>query len=81
MARKRRTPYLQYKTSVSVVPVTRRVSMVPEFQYGVVFLRDKASVSTDLGFCTPGQGRRKQFLTGPATTRFVIIVYVELALT
>ena len=27
------------------------------------------------------QGRRKQFLTGPATTRFVIIVYVELALT
>ena len=27
------------------------------------------------------QGRRKQFLTGPATIRFVIIVYVELALT
>ena len=32
-------------------------------------------------FILPHQGRRKQFLTGPATTRFVIIVYVELALT
>ena len=34
--------------------------------------------------CLPAlsiQRRRKQFLIGPATTRFVIIVYVELALT
>ena len=64
MARKRRAPYLQYKTSVSVAPVTWRVSMVPECQYGVVFLRDKAIVSTDLGFCTPGNIIIAAFVNG-----------------
>ena len=64
MARKRRAPYLQYKTSVSVAPVTRWVSMVPECQCGVVFLRHKASVSTDLGFCTPGNIIIAAFVNG-----------------
>ena len=64
MARKRRAPYLQYQTSVSVVPVTRRVSMVPECHYGVVSLQDKASVSTDLGFCTPGNIIIAAFVNG-----------------
>ena len=38
--------------------------MVPECQYGVGFLRDKASVSTDLGFCTPGNIIIAAFVNG-----------------
>ena len=43
--------YVQYKMFTSTTPVSTRVFI--ECQYGVIFLCNKVSVSTDLWFCTP----------------------------